>query len=173
MEVRQAQAADWQALRQLRLRALADAPEAFASTLEAEAAFPEEVWRQRARSGSASATLVANWSGVDVGLARIFAEPDAPGRMHLVSLWVDPSYRRRGVAHALVDRAVAWAVDRRAREVILWVADQNTAARRLYKRIGFRPTGERQPLPSNPALTESRLHLPLEGPLPASRQETS
>jgi hypothetical protein len=47
MEARQAQAADWQALRQLRLRALADAPDAFASTLEAELAFPDEVWRQR------------------------------------------------------------------------------------------------------------------------------
>jgi ribosomal protein S18 acetylase RimI-like enzyme len=165
VEVRQAQAADWQALRQLRLRALADAPEAFASTLEVEAAFPDELWRQRARSGSASATLIAHRGGIDVGLARIFAEPDAPGRMHLVSLWVDPGYRRRGVAHALVDGAVAWAVDHRAREVILWVADQNTVARRLYERIGFRPTGERQPLPSNPAIIESRLHLPLEGPL--------
>ena len=49
METRQAQAADREALRQLRLRALADAPDAFASTLEAEVAFPAEVWRRRAR----------------------------------------------------------------------------------------------------------------------------
>jgi ribosomal protein S18 acetylase RimI-like enzyme len=47
--------------------------------------------------------------------------------------------------------------------VVLWVADHNTAARFLYERVGFRPTGERQPLPSNPALTESLLRLPLEG----------
>jgi ribosomal protein S18 acetylase RimI-like enzyme len=161
METRQAQAVDWNALRQLRLRALADAPDAFASTLEAEVAFPEEVWRQRADDGPASATFIAREGGVDVGLVRVFAEPDVPGRMHLVSMWVDPGHRRRGVARALVARAVRWATERRAREVSLWVADHNTAARRLYEQLGFRPTTERQPLPSDPARSESRLRLPI------------
>jgi len=170
MEARQAGAADWEALRRLRLRALADAPDAFASTLEAEVAVPAEVWRERAEGGPASATFIAREGGVDVGLAAVFAEPDASGRVHLVSMWVDPRHRRQGVARALVGRAVRWAAERRAREVILWVADQNTAARRLYERIGFRPTGERQPLPSNPARTESLLRLPLEGCLQAPGQ---
>ena len=48
MEIRQTRAADWKALRRLRLVALADAPGAFASTLEAELAFGDDVWRQRA-----------------------------------------------------------------------------------------------------------------------------
>jgi ribosomal protein S18 acetylase RimI-like enzyme len=171
MEAWQAQAGDWEALRQLRLRALADAPDAFASTLEEEVAFPDEVWRRRAEGGPESANFIAREGGVDVGLAAVFAEPDVPGRMHLVSMWVDPRYRRRGVARALVDQAVRWAAERRAREVILGVADQNTAARRLYERLGFRPTGERQPLPSNPARTESLLRLPLEGSVQAPGQE--
>jgi ribosomal protein S18 acetylase RimI-like enzyme len=47
-------------------------------------------------------------------------------------------------------------------EVVLWVADHNRAAWTLYEQIGFRPTGERQPLPSNPTLTESLLRPPLE-----------
>jgi ribosomal protein S18 acetylase RimI-like enzyme len=173
MEARRAQAGDWKAPRQLRLQALADAPDAFASTLEAEVAFPDEVWRQRAKGGPASANFIAREGGADVGLAAIFADPDGPGRMHLVSMWVDPRYRRQGVARGLVDQAVRWAADRRAREVILWVADQNTAARRLYERIGFRPTGERQPLPSNPARSESCLRLPLEGSLQVPGQEGS
>jgi ribosomal protein S18 acetylase RimI-like enzyme len=85
-------------------------------------------------------------------------------------MWVDPRYRRWGVARALVDQAVRWAAERPAREVILWVADHNTAARRLYERTGFQPTGARQPLPSNSAITESLLRLPLEGSQ-APRQE--
>ena len=171
METRQAQAPDWETLRQLRLAALADTPDAFASTLEAEVAYPDEVWRQRAEGGPTSANFIASERGVDVGLAAVFAEPDASGRMHLVSMWVDPRYRRRGVARALVDQAVGWAAERRAHEVILWVADHNTAARRLYERIGFQPTGARQPLPSNPARTESLLRLSLGDSLQTPGQQ--
>lgn len=161
MEVRQTGAADWEVLRELRLRALADAPDAFASTLEKEAAFLEEVWRQRAEGGAGSGSFIACEDGGGIGMARIFAEADTPGRMHLVGMWVDPRHRRRGVAKALVEQAVRWAEERRAREVILWVVDRNLPARRLYERAGFRPTGERQPLPSNPALTESLFRLSL------------
>lgn len=161
MEMRQARGADWQALRKLRLRALADAPAAFASTLEKEAAFPERVWRQRAEGGPASANFITYEDGAGIGMAAIFAVADAPGRMHLVGMWVDPRHRRQGVAQALVERAVRWAEERQAREVVLWVTDHNIPARMLYERIGFRPTGERQPLPSNPVLIESLLRLPL------------
>jgi GNAT superfamily N-acetyltransferase len=159
MEVRQARAADWAALRELRLRALADAPDAFASTLEREAAFPEQVWRQRAEGGEGSVNFIASEGGAGIGMVAIFAVADTPGHMHLVGMWVDPRHRRRGVAQALVERAVRWARERPASEVILWVADHNIPARTLYERVGFRPTGERQPLPSNPALTESRFRL--------------
>jgi ribosomal protein S18 acetylase RimI-like enzyme len=163
VEIRQARATDWELLRELRLRALADAPDAFASTLDKEVAFPQEVWRQWAEGGPTSANFLAHRGGAGIGMAAIFADPSAPRRMHLVAMWVDPSHRRRGVARALIDRAVRWADQRQACEVVLWVADHNRAAWTLYERIGFRPTGERQPLPSNPTLTESLLRLPLRG----------
>ena len=58
MEVQQARAADWEELRELRLQALGDAPDAFSSTLEQEAAFPEEVWRSySARVDAAAVTF--------------------------------------------------------------------------------------------------------------------
>jgi GNAT superfamily N-acetyltransferase len=98
--------------------------------METRLAHPDEVWRQRAQEGPTSANFIARERGVDVGLAAVFAEPDASGRMHLVSMWVDPRYRRRGVARALVDQAVSWAAERRAHEVILWVADHNSPCRR-------------------------------------------
>jgi hypothetical protein len=92
MEVRQARAVDWEALRELRLRALADAPDAFAGTLEKEAAFPEQVWWQRAEGGAASVNFIAFEDGADIGMAAIFAVANVPGRMHLVGMWVDPQH---------------------------------------------------------------------------------
>jgi ribosomal protein S18 acetylase RimI-like enzyme len=164
VEVQQVQAADWEELRKLRLRALADAPNAFASTLEKEAAFPDDVWRQRTQGGPASATFIVRADGVGVGMAAVIAEPAAPGRMQLVGMWVDPQHRRRGIAQTLISQAVRWSRDHQARELILWVAEDNTAARLLYARAGFRPAAACQPLPSNPAVDELLLRLPLDPP---------
>jgi GNAT superfamily N-acetyltransferase len=162
MEVRQACAAEWEALRELRLRALAEAPDAFASTVQEEEACPEQVWRQRAEGGAAAANSIAWEGGAGIAIAAIFAVANAvPARMHLVGMWVDPPHRRRGIAQALVEQAVRWAQERQAGEVILWVADHNIPARTLYERAGFQPTRERQPLPSNPALTEPLIRLSL------------
>jgi hypothetical protein len=44
VEIREIGAGDWQALRDIRLAALRDAPQAFASTYEREAAFAEADW---------------------------------------------------------------------------------------------------------------------------------
>lgn len=75
MEIGQVQADDWEELRDLRLRALADAPDAFASTLEREAAFPADVWRRRARAGPASVSFIVREDGVGVGMTAVIAEP--------------------------------------------------------------------------------------------------
>ncbi|HEX8135835.1 MAG TPA: GNAT family N-acetyltransferase [Actinomycetes bacterium] len=169
VEVRRVDAAGWKELREVRLRALADALDAFASTLEREAAFPDDVWRQRAQGGPASANFIVREDGVGVGMAAVIPEPD-PGRMQLVGMWVDPQHRHRGIGQALIGEAVRWSREHQARELIAWVAERNTAARMLYARVGFRPTDGRQPLPSNPAVDEVLLRLPLD---PQGRTSTA
>jgi GNAT superfamily N-acetyltransferase len=142
---------DWQAMREIRLQALRDAPDAFASTYAREAAFEPAEWHRRAtRDGSFLAFLPG---GELAGLAGGFEEE--PGVVELVSMFVRPQARGHGVGEALVDAVAAWAKDKGAASVHLWVTETNKPAIRLYERCGFTTTtAERQPLPSNPSLGE-------------------
>ena len=77
----------------------------------------------------------------------------------LVSMYVRPQARGRGVGEALVAAVARWAEAKGAKSLHLWVTEANAPARQLYERCGFSPTPERQPLPSNPALGELGMTL--------------
>jgi len=150
---------DWALLRAVRLQALADAPTAFGSTLTREQAFTEEAWRLRAR-GSAATRLFIAWSErTAVGIAGVYDEGD--GSVQLVSVWVSAEHRRRGVARQLTMAALRFAAAQNIDVVRLWVTDGNSSARTLYESLGFAVTGNRQPLPSDPALEERELQVRL------------
>jgi GNAT superfamily N-acetyltransferase len=142
---------DWQAMREIRLQALRDAPDAFGSTYARDAAFEPAEWHRRAtRDGSFFAFIPE--LAAPAGLAGGYEEE--PGVVELISMFVRPQARGHGVGEALVDTVVAWAKDKGATSVHLWVTESNKPALRLYERCGFTVTPERQPLPSNPALGE-------------------
>jgi GNAT superfamily N-acetyltransferase len=149
-EIRRIGAEEWKLQREVRLAALLDAPEAFASTYERELAFGEDEWRARARNG----LFVALDGSAPVGLATGFRDPDAAARQReLVSVWVAPAFRGRGIAGSLVDAVAAWARDDGAAELALWVVVGNCSALATYERAGFVRTGQRQPVtPGDPRI---------------------
>ena len=160
VQVRPTTIADWQVLRDIRLQALRDAPDAFSSTYAGESAFEDSVWHQRAaRDGSFLAFLPEVSASGAAGLAGGFQE--APGVVELVSMFVRPQARGRGVGEALIDAVIGWARTKNATSVHLWVTETNKHARLLYERRGFTATPERQPLPSNPSLSELGMTRPL------------
>ena len=60
---------------------------------------------------------------------------------YILTLWVEPSWRRRGLGSALVRAVDAWAVELEFDSVELQVFGQNVAARALYERLGFKVEG--------------------------------
>src|SRR6202050_3961586 len=156
--VRETVAADWQALRDIRMEALRNAPEAFGSTYEREVERPEARWLDWIARGGMFLALLPDLSE-PAGLAGGYQED--PGTVALVSMYVRSPARGRGVGEALVAAVAHWAEDKGAKSLHLWVTEINAPARLLYQRCGFSPTAERQPLPSNPALGELGMTLPL------------
>jgi ribosomal protein S18 acetylase RimI-like enzyme len=154
---------DWTVYRDLRLRALADAPDAFCSTLAEESLRPDDVWSARLAAPALGAhqqgwPFAAELDGTPVGLAWV--KMDGAGA-HLYQVWVAPEARGRGVGAALLDAAIAWARARRARALHLDVTAGDGAAARLYRRTGFIDAGA--PVPrAGTALSEQAMVLPLD-----------
>jgi GNAT superfamily N-acetyltransferase len=135
-------AADWAALREVRLAALRDAPEAFGSTAAEAEKLAEEEWRRRLEQ---RAVFLARVSDQRVGLAAGIGG-DRPGEAELVSMWVAPAWRGHGVGDRLVEAVLVWAAGEGFASVGLWVAQGNARAERLYARHGFAATGRVQPM---------------------------
>jgi GNAT superfamily N-acetyltransferase len=150
---------DWQAMREIRLEGLRDAPDAFGSTYARDAAFEPAEWHRRAARDGSFFAFIPDLD-VPAGLAGGYEEEE-PGVVELISMFVRPQARGHGVGEALVDAVAAWARNRKAISLHLWVTESNKPAVRLYERCGFTVTPERQPLPSNPALGEVGMILPL------------
>jgi GNAT superfamily N-acetyltransferase len=143
-------------LRELRLRALREAPYAFSSSFEREAQDPAETWDDLAAESEradVSVVFIAIESGEWFGMAGGYLKRSqrAAG---LWGMWVAPEARRRGAGRRLVEAVADWARDRGANRLDLSVTDRAAAASSLYQRLGFAPTGEQRPLPSDASVAE-------------------
>jgi ribosomal protein S18 acetylase RimI-like enzyme len=147
-------AADYKAVR---LRALLDSPSAFGSTYAKESLLTDADWEKRAaqwNSVDRSTAYLARDGDDACGLVAGFLDQDEPNRAHLVSMWVAPTRRRRGVGRLLVRAVLDWGKSRGAANLTLMVTSNNDAALRFYQRLGFAKTGRTEPYPNDPALLE-------------------
>jgi len=153
---------DWALIRTLRLGALRDAPGAFTSSYDREAAFDETSWRDRARTGQ---WFVA-FDGTDaVGVAcGIDGSGDGGLRRELVGMWVAPTHRRQGVAARLLDAVAGWARSQGATTLALGVVEGNEPARLAYLTMGLVPTGEQVPVWDDPSRFVEMMEMPLGDP---------
>lgn len=128
-EVRRVRADEWEALRDVRLRALGDTPLAFSTTL-AEARLRDETWWREAAArgtrGDSWITFIAEGRGPLLGMAtghypdEDLVERDEPSLASLMQMWVAPEARRVVLA---VPGAIAF-----------------------YRSLGFHDTGRRDPV---------------------------
>jgi ribosomal protein S18 acetylase RimI-like enzyme len=79
---------------------------------------------------------LARDAGAAVGAVRLAV---VDGHLHVARLEVAADYRRRGLGLAMMRAAAQWAMTRAAANwCVLQVAEHNTAALALYRRLGFR-----------------------------------
>ena len=134
---------DWATWRQVRLAALAEAPYAFGSSLAEWQGVndSEDRWRDRL-SLAGSHNVVAMIDNSAVGMVSGVPATRFEGVVELISMWVAPAARGRGVGDALVSDVERWARSIGGRTLRLNVSEGNAFAFELYERHGFACTGE-------------------------------
>ena len=133
MRVRDVGPDDWVIWRLLRQRSLIEDPQAFAGSVERWTGDQDREENWRSLLAGPGTHFVAEHGAAPVGMVAIRPDDDGDGHQ-LVSMWVAPAARGRGVGRALVGRVIAASA---GKPLWLRVIDGNQTAIRLYQRCGF------------------------------------
>src|SRR3990167_8719103 len=81
---------------------------------------------------------VAEMNRIIIGFIKAEILDTRPGMLYIDNLFVHPDHRSRGVGTNLIHFVEVIFKERGASKVRLYVAKQNTIAKKLYKKLGFR-----------------------------------
>lgn len=108
-------------------------PEGYASFINTQLEDPDKTILVADDNGEVVGYAFAAVEGYDYMALR-----GPAGVLH--DIIVDPGHRGRGVGRLLLDAALAFFRSRNVPRVVLWTAERNEAAQRLFASIGFRRT---------------------------------
>ena len=138
----------WRILRDVRLRALEDAPYAFGTTLADGEQRTDRDWQDMAREHatlSDRAYFMAYMGDNPCGMAGCYRRTS--DIVVLTAMWVAPEFRGKNIGEQIVRAVIEWARESGATTLEAWVSENNPA-RFFYQKIGFEETDLTEPLRS-------------------------
>ena len=134
---------EWERLRDIRIRALKENPEAFGADLNEIQSRSKEDWL---KDYNKEDYLVASIDGVDVGMLYIeVLNGDHGATCWIGGCWTDPAYRGKGVMRALFNYIDENADAKKWTRQGLGVWTDNFNAIKAYEFLGFKFAGEKMP----------------------------
>lgn len=133
---------EWAILRDVRLQALVESPDAFVADHATEVRFWRTRWWWRILY---STWVIARDGDQVIGLACLSRWLPERKAWYVQSVWVRPEYRRWAVGRQMLGELEEVAVGKGASRIQLWVLDGNTAARDAYLKMDWALAKEEPP----------------------------
>ena len=129
----------WERLRDLRLEALRESPEAFSNTFAQESLWTESVWRQ---SVGDVAYLVVSRDDQDLALVSIEnLDGDYGATCWISGCWIRPDERGRGLLNVILEYIDEHSLEENWSVQGIGVLTHNTNAIAAYEHLGFKRKG--------------------------------
>lgn len=165
MTIREIDATDWKAYREVRLKALQDSPYAFGATFEEESQHPDSFWldvTSRWSHDENTCFLLCEDSQQQIlGMAGCYGSNEKEERAIVYSVWLHKSIRGGDTASALLSHLAKWSKHRGMTSLEGYVTENNPRARAFYRKLGFVETDERVPLSWDRSIEEVLIFLDL------------
>lgn len=132
---------EWQALRDMRLRALKEHQSVYTRRYEDEALVTEAEWKERTSQKDGKIFgLFEDWKLI--GLTGVFKYiRDADGKSALLGMsYIDSAYRGLGLSRLLYEARLDWARAAGFERIVVSHKEGNEASRRANAAMGFKPT---------------------------------
>ena len=135
--------AEWERLRNIRLRALKENPEAFGANFDEVRSQSQNIWMKGFEKED---YLIASIDGLDVGMLYIeVLNGDHGATCWIGGCWTDSAYRGKGVMRALFNYIDENADAKNWTRQGLGVWTDNFDAIKAYELLGFKFAGEKMP----------------------------
>ena len=128
-------------LKSIRLAALQSDPNSFDTTYDQALKWEDDSWERQVQNLPTWVAVEEETDG-DVGMVRLGQDNQDPKIGWLISMWVSPRARRKGVAKKLILELINYAKSQGLRKIKLDVGDHNQDAAALYEKMGFKRNGK-------------------------------
>jgi GNAT superfamily N-acetyltransferase len=141
--------------REVRLRALQDAPDSFGGTYDEESSRPADYWERQTEAVTEpgrNVMFLASDGDEIFGMVYGLLDRERHDGGRVGGMWVDPSARRQGTGKQLLSAVFDWSRARGLKHIGLWAPSESAPAIALYLTMGFQKTANRRPLRTGSAL---------------------